>query len=262
MKGSIFKSEVKAIVTHWPIWVMLGMQDIKIRYRRSTLGPFWITLSMAVTIYSMGFLYGHLFKIPLQHYFPYLASGIIMWGFISTIIMDSSNTFIESEPFIRNQESYMSSFIMRMLLRNIIILLHNIVVFIPIPFLFPVGFSWHILLIIPGMLIICVNGFIWGGILAIVGTRYRDCAQLVNSLIQVVFFVTPIMWMPKLLPGHMHWAIAFNPFNQILNLARYPLLNYSIGINTWIYTGLITLFGIMLFYYFINKCKYRIVFWL
>src|SRR3990167_7170629 len=52
----------------WRIWLMLAYQDIKLRYRRSVLGPFWITMSMAITVYSMGYLYGHLFHIPIQEY--------------------------------------------------------------------------------------------------------------------------------------------------------------------------------------------------
>src|SRR5690242_11037894 len=63
----------------WNIWLMLAYQDVKLRYRRSVLGPFWITISMAITVYSMGFLYGHLFHSKLQTYFPFLVAGMLGW---------------------------------------------------------------------------------------------------------------------------------------------------------------------------------------
>ena len=78
------------------IWLLLAWQDIRLRYRRSILGPFWITISMAISIYSMGFLYGNLFKMDLQQYFPFLATGLLTWTFINTVISDSTNVLIDA----------------------------------------------------------------------------------------------------------------------------------------------------------------------
>ena len=73
----------------WRIWLLLAWHAVKLRYRRSTLGPFWITISMAITIYTMGILYGHLFKINLAVYYPFLATGILGWNLISLIVNGS-----------------------------------------------------------------------------------------------------------------------------------------------------------------------------
>ena len=254
--------EIKAIFEKWPIWYMLGTQDIKMRYRRSSIGPLWITISMAVTIYSMGFLYGHLFKVKLENYFPFLAAGIIGWTLISTLILESSNAFIESEPYIRNQESYMSLFITRLVLRNMIIFIHNLIVFIPIVFFFHVTLSLKSLLLIPGLFIISINTVFWGTLLAVIGTRYRDFAQIITSLVQVIFFLTPIMWMPTLLPERLHWVVTYNPFNQFLNLIRDPLLNNMLQPKTVLLVSLTTVLGLALYAHFLGKYKNRIVFWL
>lgn len=259
---SLVREELRAIFSHHLIWLTLGNQDIKLRYRRSSLGPFWITLSMMVTIYSMGFLYGHLFKMDLNIYFPYLASGIICWSFFSTIILESSNVFIESEGYIRNQESTISLFNMRLILRNIIIFLHNLLVFIPIIIFFHIKIGFYTLFIIPGLLIIVINAIFWGTLLGIIGTRYRDFSQIITSLIQVIFFVTPIMWMPTLLPEKYRWVIKGNPFNQFLDLIRNPLLNEPFSTLGFVEVILITLSGFILYSYFIKKYKSRIVFWL
>jgi ABC-type polysaccharide/polyol phosphate export permease len=132
MNTSVY-SEVQAIHRFWLIWYSLASQDIKLRYRRSVLGPLWITIGTAVTIYTTGFLYGNLFHIQLDHYFPYLASGIIGWAFISILIQESCNVFIEAENYIKNQESHMSLFMMRLISRNCLVFLHNLLVLIPTP---------------------------------------------------------------------------------------------------------------------------------
>tara|TARA_Y100001968_G_C19451604_1_gene769042 strand:+ start:5210 stop:5995 length:786 start_codon:yes stop_codon:yes gene_type:complete len=254
--------EIKAIFERWPIWFMLGTQDIKMRYRRSSIGPFWITISMAVTIYSMGFLYGHLFKIELAHYFPFLATGIIGWALVSSLILESSNAFIESEPYIRNQESYLSLFITRLILRNLIIFAHNVIVFLPIALIFHTSVNLNTLLLLPGLIIISLNALLWGSLLAVIGTRYRDFAQIITSLIQVIFFLTPIMWMPTLLPAKLNWVVMYNPFNQFLNLIRYPLLGQALTLPSILMITTVTLLGLSLYAYCLGKYKNRVVFWL
>jgi ABC-type polysaccharide/polyol phosphate export permease len=259
---AIAREELRAIIKHWPMWFILGTQDIQLRYRRSTLGPFWITISMAVSIYCMGFLYGHLFKMELNHYFPYLASGIISWAYISTLILEGSNVFIESEGYIKNQESYMSIFVMRMVLRNSIIFVHNLIVFIPILFVCHVGLSFKLLLILPGLFIIWINVMTWGTVIAILGTRYRDFAQIVVSLVQIIFFLTPIMWMPSLLPDRYQWLVTINPFYQFLGLIRAPLLNTTLNVESILMIAGVSILGFILYGVFLQRYKSRIVFWI
>ena len=260
--NSIAISEIRAIFRHWLMWYFLGMQDIKLRYRRSTIGPFWITISMAVTVYTMGFLYGHLFKIQLEHYFPYLASGIITWSLISMILTESSLGFIEAENYIRNQETFPSVFIARIIFRNLVVFLHNIIVFIPIIFVFHLTFSADLLWLIPGFILIVLNGIFWGTLLGLFGTRYRDFPPILASIIQVAFFLTPIMWMPTALPTRYHWVTLYNPFNSILDFIRNPLINAPIAPATLIIAAIITLVGFLLYVMAINKSKHRLVFWL
>lgn len=260
--ASHFYSEVIAIARKWPIWLMLGSQDIKLRYRRSSLGPFWITISMAVTVCSMGFLYGHLFKADLNHYFPYLTAGIISWSFISTLLSESSNTFIESERYIRNQETFLSLFLLRLILRNSLVFLHNLLVLIPVFFIFHVGVSANTLLLIPGFLVIAANALFWGTALAVLGTRYRDFSQIITSVLQVVFFITPIMWTPNLLPANMQWAVQYNPFDHFLNLLRMPLLNQIPSLSSMVVGLSITVVGCLLYAVILNCYKHRVVFWL
>src|SRR3712207_563712 len=72
----------------WPLWVTLGWQDIRQRYRRSMLGPFWLTISMGILIGVVGVLYAALFRQDISVYLPYLAAGLMTWGLISTILLD------------------------------------------------------------------------------------------------------------------------------------------------------------------------------
>ncbi|QLH42734.1 MAG: ABC transporter permease [Coxiellaceae bacterium] len=119
-------------IFNWPLWLMLSWQDIRLRYRRSSIGPFWITISMAISIYTMGFLYGQLFKIDLKQYYPFLAAGMLSWNLISMLIIDGTNTFIEAESYLKQMKLPYTAFVMRVLCRCLIIFAHNILVIVPI----------------------------------------------------------------------------------------------------------------------------------
>lgn len=262
MNTKNIQEEIKSIYIDWQIWFMLGMQDIKLKYRCSSIGPFWITINMAVTVCCMGFLYGYLFKINIMEYFPFLTTGIIGWTFISTLVLEGANAFIEAESYIKNQATYASLFLMRLFLRNLIVFAHNLLVFIPIIFICNLGISFRTLMIIPGILIIGLNALTWGTVLSLISTRYRDFKQILTSLLQITFFLTPIMWMPNLLPEKVQWVVIYNPFNQLLNLIRAPLLNNMISSQTLLIMSVFSAVGIFLYVYFLNKFKNRIVFWL
>src|SRR4051812_47682455 len=81
--------------------LMLGWQDIVQRYRRSLLGPLWLTLSTAVTVGALGLVYASLFRLPLERYLPYLAIGLVTWTFISSLVIEGCNSFIAVESTIK-----------------------------------------------------------------------------------------------------------------------------------------------------------------
>lgn len=262
MLSRTYKDEIQALYRHWPIWYLLGMQDIKLRYRRSSIGPFWITISMAVTVFSMGFLYSHLFHTNLAVYFPYLTAGIISWAFLSTLIMESTNCFIEAENYIRNQESYLSLFIMRIVLRNAIVLLHNLLVLVPVMVVFHIPLFFSSLLVIPGVILAAINALSWGSLFALIGTRFRDFNQIMTSLVQVIFFITPVMWMPDFQNPKVSQLAVINPFYHLLNLIREPLLGHGWQLNSCLVVLGVTLFGFLLNTFMLTRYKNRIVFWL
>lgn len=260
-----FKLAVQDIIDgilSWRIWLLLGWQDIRLRYRRSQLGPFWLTLSMAVTVYSMGFLYGHLFKMDLQQYFPFLAAGMLIWALVATSVNESTNAFIEGAGYLKQMKLPYITFILRVMVRNIIIFAHNILAIVPIIIYCHISFGWHTLAIVWGVFIIAVNGTVYGMILAMLGARFRDIAQVIQSVIQVIFFLTPVMWMPKLLPAKYLFVMDFNPFAQFIELVRVPLMGAWPSFHTITFTLGLTIFGLIAMILLFARVRHRIIYWL
>ncbi|WP_202816964.1 ABC transporter permease [Pseudomonas citronellolis] len=201
----------------YPIWTTLAWQDIRQRYRRSVLGPFWITLTMVVTIAGMGPLYGALLNIKTEEFVPYLALGIITWGLISTLILDACNAFIGSDSIVRSVRLPLSLHIFRSVYRNLLFFAHNILAFVPVMLYVKIVPTLQWLMVIPGLLIIVVAAVPLSILLGIFCARFRDMQPIVGSVVQLAFFLTPIFWKPSAL-GHRAYVAHYNRFTCFSNL--------------------------------------------
>ena len=205
--------------------IALGWQDLRSTYRRSTLGQFWITLGMAVTVATIGLVFGVIFGTPLTEYLPFLASGIICWGFISSVLTDGSQSFVAAEPMIKQIPLPKYVHVLRVLVRTLLTLAHNMIIF-PLVLLFlGVVPSWTILLfpISTFIALAALGGLALG--LAVFATRFRDLGPIISSVVTVAFFVTPVIWQPSALKNDLaHTLLGFNPLYHLIQIMRLPLL--------------------------------------
>lgn len=207
----------------YKVWDLLAKQDIRQRYRRSALGPFWITLSMVISIVAIGLVYGNLFGVELKGYLPYLTVGFILWSFISTVVVESCGVITGAESIIKQIRLPFGVFILRMVWRNLLILAHHSVVLVIVLVIFDAWVDVNILLLVLAMGINIIAGIFLSYILGAVCCRYRDVAQIINSVMQVVFYVTPVIWKADILKNNK-WILDFNPFYYFLEIIRYSLI--------------------------------------
>jgi len=251
-----FKDGVSSIY----VWPMLGWLEIKQRYRRSVLGPFWLTISTGALIGGMGPLYGRLFGLDISTYFPYLAISFIVWFLIANMVNDACTVFISAEGFIKQIKLPLTVYILRMVWKNLIIFAHNLVIVFLVLLFWPPAIDWHVLLIPLGVLFIAING-IWIGIcLGLLCARFRDIPQIVSSLVQVAFFLTPVMWKPDMLGRHQ-WAAAWNPFYHFLEVVRAPLVGAATNWFSWALVLGITVIGYTAAFLLFARFRVRIAYW-
>lgn len=243
------------------IWLSLAWFDIVVRYRRSTLGPWWITISMALVISGMGPLYAGLFGLELSKFFPYMALGIIFWTLFSSVVNECATAFLASSNYLKQAEFSPVIFIWRALARCIIQFLHQIVIYIPIAIYLKIDVNENIFYFIPGIILFIINAHFVGLFLGIICTRFRDFTQIVTSLMQLMMFLTPVFWMAESLPERAK-IILWNPFSQMLDLLRNPLLGMSVPFDSWVGVSCVTLINVVLGFCVYAKFKKRIVFWI
>lgn len=243
------------------IWIALAMQDIRLRYRGSILGPFWLTLSTVIMVAAIGVIYSRLFHMEADTYLPYLALGLITWQFVSSLFIDGCQTFLAAEGIIQQVPISFSVHAYRVVFRNLIILAHNAVI-IPLGFLFfRIHLGWHVFQVVPALILLSING-VWAAILfGMISSRFRDIPPIVASLLQVIFFATPIMW-PISSLGNWRFIADFNPAFAAVDVLRAPLLGTAVEPHSWLLLLLTTIAGCIVSFGFFARFRSRIAYWI
>jgi homopolymeric O-antigen transport system permease protein len=242
--------------------LLLAMEDVRQRYRRSVLGPFWITITQAILIAALAFVFGTVMGASISRLLPSLAIGLILWTFISTSVQDGCTSFISAEQILRQLPIPLFVQIQRVVIRNAVILLHNAVL-VPIILVFSgTDFSLTNIACIPGFALLVAN-LLWSALLvAIICTRFRDMPQIIANMLQVAFYLSPIIWLPELLPSEQRWLLNVNPFYHLLEIVRAPLLGRLPPTESWIFSAAMAILGWLVAMLFFSRYRDRIPYWL
>jgi lipopolysaccharide transport system permease protein len=259
--AEVLWDDVWAGFSLWRLWGMLGWDDIRQRYRRSVLGPFWITLSMGVFIFVLGIIYARLFKVDVSTYLPFLSAGFITWGFISQTANEACRAFLDGERIIKQIKLPYMIYVLRLVYRNFIVFLHTIVIFIPVALFFQVKFGLVTLLALPGLAMVYYSQIWMTVILGILGTRYRDLAPIIVTATQIMMFATPIMWPIENL-GDSTLIATINPLYHLLEIVRAPLLGSSPPLLSWLVSIGVATVGSLIAFALLVRSERRLVFWL
>jgi ABC-2 type transport system permease protein len=274
------------------LWSHLGWQDIKQRYRRSVLGPFWITISQGVLALGLGLLYSTLFKLHLPTFLPFIVTGFIIWSFISGCLTEGMETFIANEGLIKHLPAPLTVYALRTVWRQTVMFAHNLIVYVIIVVIFfgaldhpyalqtgaceansnaicHPGLGWYSFTAIPAFVLLAANAGWVTLFLGVISTRFRDFPQLIGSIIQLMFYMTPIVWpIDQLYAGggrdSVSWALPFvylNPLYHLVQIMRAPLIGQAVNVWSWVVVLGITVVGWGLALFVMRNYRSRVSYW-
>ena len=240
----------------------LASHDVISRYRGSILGPFWITLSMAFMVLGIGFLYSELQHISLQETMPFVALGIVFWGMISLVIIEGCETFVHASGMLSQTSLPMFTFVWRTLLRNLVTLLHHLIIIVGVLIWFGYWRTMNLPLAMAGLALTLLNVSWISLAVAISSARFRDIPQIVTSVMQFSMFMTPVFWKPDFHSPMMKLVLVYNPFFHMLDSIRGPLLGAQPALQTYVVLIVMALIGWALTFSLFALTRRRIVHYL
>jgi ABC-type polysaccharide/polyol phosphate export permease len=246
----------------WRIAHLIGIRDLRHRYARSKLGQLWLMMSTAMMIAAVAVVWSLLWAQPLHELMPFIGVSLIIWSYLSQVLIDSASAFIGQNHLYLTQRMNFSVSIYSVIYKNTIIFAHNLVIIAVLIVAFKVPLNWYLIQIVPAFVLTWIGMVSVGYLIAMTCVRYRDIIQVITTWVTVLFFITPVMWKPEYLPREYHLVIQLNPFAQFLELLRNPLLGQPVSPNTWLTTFVISLGGGFIALVLIGRYHRRIIYWM
>lgn len=243
------------------VWGTLGWHDIRQRYRRSVLGPFWFTLSTAIMVVVLGALYATLLQQEITNYLPFLAVGLVVWQYLGSSITEGCTSFIGSAYLIKQIRLPLTVHVCRIVWRNFVILLHSLPVVVVLLIIFGHRPGIEFLLLPFGLLLLLLHGVWIGVVLGILCARFRDIPPIVINLVQVAFFFTPVMWTPEILKDRA-WVAEYNPFYHLIEIVRAPIIGRPVHLESWIWSLAFLVIGFGFAQLLMRRYRNRVPYWL
>ncbi len=222
---------------------------------------------MGVTALAMGLLYSQLFQQNIDDFLPSLTVGLIVWGLISGCILEGADVFVANEGLMKQLPAPLSVHVYRMVWRQVLLFGHNLIIYFVLLVIFPKPLHWTVIAAFPALALLALNG-VWIGIVAgIMSTRFRDISPILGSMVQLLFFLTPIVWSEKILlknggaQAERANLAQLNPLYHYLDIIRAPMLGEDQQAYHWYIVLAITVAGWALALFFLRNYRARVPYW-
>lgn len=245
----------------WEMWIRLSINEVRRRYKRTMLGPAWVTVSLLIFATALSFVWAGLWKMNVVEFMPFLLTGLIPWTMISGAIGESCAVFLAGEGLVKNQQFPYSVLLYSILMRNLVIFGHNLVGYLLVAVICGVSFNLNTLLIFPGLALVLINcGWICL-LVAVFCLRYRDFQQLVTSLLQIAMFVTPVFWSASQLQGKRAIIVDVNILHHMIEIVRQPMLGAAPAALSYLACAGSALAGWFIAYRMYSSKRHRLAYW-
>ncbi|MCO5130289.1 MAG: ABC transporter permease [Xanthobacteraceae bacterium] len=241
---------------------VLAVDEVRHRYRRSILGPFWLTISLLIWLLTVSFVFSRVFNMSLVSYLPHVAIGMLAWNFISQTLGESCFCLANNQEYLKSAPLPYSLFAYKTVLYNLYISLHNLIVIGAIVAAVRGEVGVTLLSVVPATFLLVVNLTWMVLVLAMACCRFRDLPQIVANALQIAFYITPIVWFPSLLAGHETWFLKLNIFYYMVEFVRSPLLGHSLSAGSWFAGIAFAVAGWSLAVFLLTRWRSRLSYWI
>ena len=207
-------------------WYSLMKADLRRRYRRSWLGVGWSLMHPVAMTCVFCIVFTKLFGDSLEAYAAYVLSGMAFWNFFTGVANEGCQSFYQSEHYIRQQPAPLAIYPLRTTLGMAVHLMIALAMLLSLVLVTQgLGCLATLWALAPALVLLFVSAWSIAICVGVINVIFPDTAHLVQVAMQVLFYMTPIFYSPRLLTEHgMSWILDCNPLVACLDLLRDPIL--------------------------------------
>jgi ABC-2 type transport system permease protein len=198
------------------IWA-LALKDLKLRYKRSLLGFLWALLNPMLLMVVLAVVFSTVMPIHVTHYAIFLLSVLLPWTFFAQSLSYAAESIVGNGDLIKKVAVTKTVFPIAAVVSNLINLLLSMIPLVLIVLVMRHPFHWTwVFLPVP---LLALTIFTLGAtfFFATANVYYRDVAHIIQVLLNVLFYLTPIIYAIDSIPHRYQWLFKLNPLLYALN---------------------------------------------
>jgi len=210
-------------------------RDIKIKYKQTVLGFLWAILQPLLLMIIFTFFFGRALNVPSQNlpYPVFVFSGLLLWTTFSSGLTNSANSMVNNAQIIK--KIYFPRLIIPVsaILVALFDFIMAFVLFVPLLIFYEQPVSWNAFWSWPLALAISLVATLGPGcLLAALNVKYRDFRYVIPFLVQILFFLTPVIYPVSMLKyPFLQYFIVMSPMYAAVELFRYPLTGAELNMT-------------------------------
>ncbi len=245
----------------WRLWTALGLEDLSDRYRRTVLGVSWLVTSFALFILVYIVVFGQHSGVSTGEYALYVTIGFGVWSFINSTVSDSCVAYTASSGWILGSSIPHPVFLLQALFRNSAVFCLTLLVIAGTLVWQKQSWSGAEWYAVPGVLSYAIPPLWLGAILAPLCARHRDFIHAVQTGMRLLFFLTPILWLPTQ-RMELDLMAKYNPITYFIDVVRSPLIYDVFPAHSWMIVLAVNAVGALAGFATYTLTRNRMVYWL
>ena len=220
VKAVAAAADLGAGLSRYPNARYLAVETMKNQYRRTVLGPWWITVQSGLYTLGLALIFGQIQHTPLRDFLPFVTTGYLFFLLLNGLVGSASRAFVSASSVITSSRQPLTGLVLRDVTVEFLQFGHNAVILL---LLYVTGLvsPEPTLLLVPVLLLVtALNAFALTCWLGPLVARYRDVGPAVLSILQVIIFFTPVFYASRGLTGGAATLIQINPFGYFVNSFR------------------------------------------
>ncbi|HWS48747.1 MAG TPA: ABC transporter permease [Candidatus Methanoperedens sp.] len=218
----------------WDFLLTMTEREIKSKYKFSVLGLFWIVLNPIIQMLVIGFVFRFFTSIKTEIYMMYLFSGLVVWNFFSSSVTRSTPAIVNERYLLKKAKFPRETIVLSIVLSNLVQLALSVVLMILIAIFLGVKISFAYLIFLPlSLLLIALFTAGFALVFSSLNVKYRDTSFVINFLVSIWFYATPVIYLLTMLPEWMSKWLYLNPMTGLIEFFRWIML--GLEVENWFF---------------------------
>lgn len=212
------------------LFLIFSWRDMRVRYRQTLLGVVWVVLQPFILMVVFSVFFGKLANISSNGvpYPVFVFSGLLFWNYFQMAVTNASNSVVESENILKKIYFPRLFLPFSATITPLIDFGISLIIFFGLVFFYKytpglIGIALLPLLLLLTFLSAAGLGFIFSA----TNVKFRDIRFIIPFFIQILFFITPVIYPTNVLPEHYRWLLALNPMTGIIETARAGIVGHQ-----------------------------------